>query len=889
MSSSSNFSGSSAEGPLAEGPLAANALPAQAFGKRASWSFIPESVAWCALALVFVLSFWKPSDSAVAIGFGDSIWHIGLSLLGFLSAAIFAGSLGRFGSSQRLSLLWLLIALVVLWHAMVTGYSIGRTNVKNSIYGFWQSTSMWLLLPTIAWLVRSPKAAARLLKLWWVLAVFVLMWGFWEYGVLQPAQRGELAKDRIGYLQKSQIDPDSSSAVLIVNRIESTEVLSVFALANSYAGFLVALWPLWLGWMLQGLRERSELFGSIPDSTDKLSKISQRAQWFIPLVLVLATALALLLTKSRTAWVAAGVSTVLALLLDPVLRADLRRWMTNQPMLVAAAVVSVLVIFGGVYALDPLIFQEAGKSLAYRMDYWKGAWELIGQQPLYGFGSLNFQSTYLQVKKITAAETPADPHNFLFELAHIGGWGLLGLTVLLLGALSFCGLRKRIIGEGLSGDPFARSSDGFKGPLEFALWGTVILSAVLIFVYAFFTAGDLELFGTAIAIAIAAVFGYWLHKDHASASVQSLVANQPGLLLVSFLGVLVHFLASGGWMFPGTMIAPMVAMGLWIAGAGWIEPTEAAAKPSRLAGLQGPLIAAVLIGLWGWSMAWPYFQTHRITGTFARDSQGKLQIDSVIADKRLPSSDEYAAWIASVPYDPDLAKWGMEFSATVLDSKLPVTEKISWLHQFQEACKLLIERDPKNASAYAEAASQSLRASIGQMLDPSLNDELAARRTPQGAGPGVRGPAASGGARGAGGRASGGRASGARSVATQLIQDSFRYYQEATKYAPASAELHLQTAVVAAMQSNWKVCEQMLDEAEKIDSQTPHRDRKIEAAKVWVPREMVPVIEERAVAGKKISEEGNPDWDQLKELIARSDSVPGEPVRRTLRSFFKNP
>jgi hypothetical protein len=225
----------------------------------------------------------------------------------------------------------------------------------------------------------------------------------------------------------------------------------------------------------------------------------------------------------------------------------------------------------------------------------------------------------------------------------------------------------------------------------------------------------------------------------------------------------------------------------------------------------------------------------------------------------------------------------------VLDSKLPVSEKISWLHQFQEACKLLIERDPKNASAYAEAASQSLRASIGQMLDPTLNDELAARRTPQGAGPGVRGPAASGGARGAGGRASGGRASGARSVATQLIQDSFRYYQEATKYAPASAELHLQTAVVAAMQSNWKVCEQMLDEAEKIDSQTPHRDRKIEAAKVWVPREMVPVIEERAVAGKKISEEGNPEWDKLKELIARSDSVPGEPVRRSLRSFFKNP
>jgi predicted PilT family ATPase len=104
--------------------------------------------------------------------------------------------------------------------------------------------------------------------------------------------------------------------------------------------------------------------------------------------------------------------------------------------------------------------------------------------------------------------------------------------------------------------------------------------------------------------------------------------------------------------------------------------------------------------------------------------------------------------------------------------------------------------------------------------------------------------------------------------------------------APANAELHLQTAVVAAMQGNWKVCESMLDLAEEIDQQTPHRDRKIQAAKIWIPREMVQVLESRARAGKKIPEEGSPEWDVLKGLLDKSDSVPGEPVRQSLRSFL---
>jgi hypothetical protein len=531
------------------------------------------------------------------------------------------------------------------------------------------------------------------------------------------------------------------------------------------------------------------------------------------------------------------------------------------------------------------------------MDYWRGAWKLITEEPLFGFGSLNFQTTYLQVKAITASESPADPHNFLLERAHSGGLVLLGLTVLLMICLSFFQLRSRLfrsdkLSEPVFSEPVFNEPVGtsMQGPKWF--WGGAIFASILVFLFAFFTAGDLELYGTAIVLAGALAFGVWLTRSPAaSASVYLLVKNHPLLFLASFLGVLVHFLASGGWMFPGTMVSPAIALGLWIAGANWAESTQTLGQPSAPVQIstfgrsKGVLAAMAILGLWVWSMAMPWFQAQRAYAAFPKDSKtGRLVLDKAIADKSLPTVDEYFALVTSAPLDPDLARWGMEFSGAVMDSDIPVSEKASWLHQFQQACKFLIERSPKDSTAYADAAVESLRTSIGQTLDTSLTEEMAFRR--QGGGPALRGPSASGGARSRGGAA---RATATRTIGTQLQEDSLRYYQEATKYAPANAELHLQTAIVAAMLGNWKVCEAKLDQAEEIDRETKHRDRKIEAARIWMPRELAPLLEDRAKSAKKIPEDSNPQWDTFKRLVDRSDSVPGEPVRQMLRSFFNKP
>mgnify|MGYP003336800603 CR=1 FL=1 len=182
--------------------------------------------------------------------------------------------------------------------------------------------------------------------------------------------------------------------------------------------------------------------------------------------------------------------------------------------------------------------------------------------------------------------------------------------------------------------------------------------------------------------------------------------------------------------------------------------------------------------------------------------------------------------------------------------------------------------------AYAELGKQTLRVGVSQTANPVLSQNTVVP----------------GGARGGGGRNRGGSQPGQAGAAPavqvpmvgrRMLQEAKQYYGEATKLNPASAELHLQAAVVAAMIGDWKMVQEMVDRASEIDGATRHLDRKIDAAKIWVPRAMVPVIESQAKRGGRLNEEENEDWKGFKQLNDRNESVPGEPVYRLLRSLLK--
>ena len=74
----------------------------------------------------------------------------------------------------------------------------------------------------------------------------------------------------------------------------------------------------------------------------------------------------------------------------------------------------------------------AGKSFAYRWEYWQSTMAMIGRYPWLGVGPGNFQDYYTQFKLPEASEEVRDPHNFLLEIwATCGTFAFVALVEVL--------------------------------------------------------------------------------------------------------------------------------------------------------------------------------------------------------------------------------------------------------------------------------------------------------------------------------------------------------------------------------------------------------------------------------------------------------------------------
>ncbi|MDO5565469.1 MAG: O-antigen ligase family protein, partial [Planctomycetia bacterium] len=170
---------------------------------------------------------------------------------------------------------------------------------------------------------------------------------------------------------------------------------------------------------------------------------------FAPLFVVL------ILTKSRT-----GILAFLFGCFLFVLGLVIRRWFVDRsaetietqsqtcslqasksrkvsPLLVFGIAVVLLVCVSIFLAfrlnvIDREVFTEAGKSLGYRLDYWRSSSAMIADYPWFGIGPGSFQTRYPSYMMPLASEVIADPHNFVFELG-----ALFGLPTLILFLLFF--------------------------------------------------------------------------------------------------------------------------------------------------------------------------------------------------------------------------------------------------------------------------------------------------------------------------------------------------------------------------------------------------------------------------------------------------------------------
>src|SRR5687768_5897865 len=105
------------------------------------------------------------------------------------------------------------------------------------------------------------------------------------------------------------------------------------------------------------------------------------------LAIALAIAGCLLLTKSRTAYLATAAGLALVALYGRP-----SGWRLDWKLPAALAGIMVVLGLAAVYfgGLDAQVLSESPKSVLYRLEYWQATAAMIADQPLFGCGPGNF-------------------------------------------------------------------------------------------------------------------------------------------------------------------------------------------------------------------------------------------------------------------------------------------------------------------------------------------------------------------------------------------------------------------------------------------------------------------------------------------------------------------
>ncbi|MBQ9799769.1 MAG: O-antigen ligase family protein [Thermoguttaceae bacterium] len=295
-------------------------------------------------------------------------------------------------------------------------------------------------------------------------AVAESLHSFYSLTVATPRLRAAYLADPEGVLAANGMTFSSAAErTRFENRLlESSEPTGTFGLANTLAGLLAPTLVFGAAAFVSavGRRRRRATAKNVktdatvplqspqlpqPAENAKSAQTSETARLSVPGVATLAVwsaALGLVLfvllaTKSRSGFLGAtfgvGVWGVLSFL--AALRRAERKTARRVAFGTLGAFVGAVFLLVGAFAtglLDREVFAEAGKSLGYRLDYWRSTAAMIADSPLLGVGPGEFQSVYARYISPTASEFIADPHSFAFELAALFGVpALVGFLVFL--------------------------------------------------------------------------------------------------------------------------------------------------------------------------------------------------------------------------------------------------------------------------------------------------------------------------------------------------------------------------------------------------------------------------------------------------------------------------
>ena len=247
----------------------------------------------------------------------------------------------------------------------------------------------------------------------------------YSYAVTNPRLREAYLANPDKMLREANLSfaPNSRERLLFEKRLlESSEPTGTYGLANTLAGFLAPVFILGLAGFVHAIMAIKKHKSVQNQSKLSLSTLLLLAVWLVGLGLIIVV---IILTKSRAGFLAAafGVSLIALYYLTKAISLGNKRTKRVVAFGLGTIVLMVLML-GGALALgviDREVFTEAGKSLAYRMDYWRATYDMILDNPVLGVGPGEFQSVYPRYILPTASEFIADPHNFAFEISALFG------------------------------------------------------------------------------------------------------------------------------------------------------------------------------------------------------------------------------------------------------------------------------------------------------------------------------------------------------------------------------------------------------------------------------------------------------------------------------------
>jgi hypothetical protein len=524
--------------------------PAEALTDR-SVSFL-ERVGMMLLVAAVACRNLFPSEDAVD---GSGTYFIPLSFL--VGACLLAE---RILSDRRPSLVWPAGG----WSLLLAGWACSGWHAEYrfpAINLFWEWVSVGIL-SLYAWHAGAKRGSTVIASLLLTLALMQSLLAGYESLVSIPNLRALYERNDpavLNAVRELGVERGSKLEESFRNRLYSSEPLGTTGHPNSLAAVLVLAMPLVLLSVRSSFNTPYSRWAGIGGS----------------LLLLTAVVTALLMTKSRSAWIAVVPGVITWWMLRPEGRFDRSwRWIGMGGCLVSLLVASL----AGLGILDREILTQAGQSLSYRWEWWQGTLPVIASSVLWGVGAGHFRNHYLMHKLPFSSEEIADPHQFILEL-----WATGGLLVLLayLGLLIYS-LRKGLLpADRPNGDVrIGLSREGWIG-----LWVAVVLVATLeIGLVPLLARPDehASLLAIIVAGGTVSMLG-WIGVRWKDEHIRPAIVG-------GVVGLHVHYLAAGGVAFPALMSASLVSLSMI---AGSLPPR--ARMSIAWAGLASFLLAVVSI------------------------------------------------------------------------------------------------------------------------------------------------------------------------------------------------------------------------------------------------------------------------------------------------------